>query len=598
MSEMKAYGNQLHKAVQIEKVTDCSEIIETLQQVQEQYDETYNPVLIGSRSLALNIPSRDVSKSDFDIIMTASQVLNIINENPDEYLVAYIIYDKQNIKYFHLLLPNEQIEISVCTQEGSSLDEILKLTHSDKIWHRACKTFPLGKSGLIKINFLAASLPILEMIKRSHIFFPRNWHKHIEDLHLIRSKLNKNFWSSHHPELKRLYELRFQETCERHGIPANHINLNMSNEDFLDRPEILWVKRYVKHDRIHDLVAYYDAPIYTRCKKDQSKAMMDKEMFFALDYLDQIRDVKEEAMVIALERFILPFGYGNILTKTFVQDAYLNALERVCTTLTKGWFSEFAVDVYPQARICDMDLLEIAQQIREEAKENETDVFVKELIEQPKVHLELILSYCKEDSKEEELNDLYYEMEDKLSNDEWVMAKELKPFIEIDDYKEVSDYYDDYDDYGYMRQRLTINVPNKEPLIVGFKSKHETSYRSDITNKGYLYIQLPKSEQSDLGPDYDCTPPRNLLKITHEITSYGGSSDGCEWSEEPTREENTSVYANAYDDHLATYNLTTDFLVKFVCCLLNPHIEGLENDALTSTNYSIHPWYSLWVNNL
>jgi hypothetical protein len=47
-------------------------------------------------------------------------------------------------------------------------------------------------------------------------------------------------------------------------------------------------------------------------------------------------------MAIALERFLVPGVTADI------QTAYSEALLRVCTSLTKGWFRQFAVDHWPQ----------------------------------------------------------------------------------------------------------------------------------------------------------------------------------------------------------------------------------------------------------
>ena len=74
-------------------------------------------------------------------------------------------------------------------------------------------------------------------------------------------------------------------------------------------------------------------------------------------------------MSIALERFILP---GRVSDS---QQAYIRALERVCTTLTKGFFREFVcvfacggcvMDVmaqallhYPLVKNVDKDLMRL-----------------------------------------------------------------------------------------------------------------------------------------------------------------------------------------------------------------------------------------------
>jgi hypothetical protein len=85
--------------------------------------------------------------------------------------------------------------------------------------------------------------------------------------------------------------------------------------------------------------------------------MVSKILFAKAPYDLQIKCVKEEAMVIALERFLLP----GLSSDPFM--AYKFALVRICTTLTKGWFREFAIDNYPRLATCDKDLLPFRDEI-------------------------------------------------------------------------------------------------------------------------------------------------------------------------------------------------------------------------------------------
>ncbi|RGB26515.1 hypothetical protein C1646_674720 [Rhizophagus diaphanus] len=62
-------------------------------------------------------------------------------------------------------------------------------------------------------------------------------------------------------------------------------------------------------------------------------------------------------MAIALERYLIPMISNN------QETSYNMALVKICTTLTKGWFRQFAVDNYPQLLKLDKDLLSIANDI-------------------------------------------------------------------------------------------------------------------------------------------------------------------------------------------------------------------------------------------
>jgi hypothetical protein len=48
-------------------------------------------------------------------------------------------------------------------------------------------------------------------------------------------------------------------------------------------------------------------------------------------------------MVIAAERMLIPSNW-----KYSSKLAYIRSLEKVCTTLTSGWFRDFAIDNYPE----------------------------------------------------------------------------------------------------------------------------------------------------------------------------------------------------------------------------------------------------------
>src|SRR3954462_7872894 len=85
--------------------------------------------------------------------------------------------------------------------------------------------------------------------------------------------------------------------------------------------------------------------------------MIKKSLFQQIDYQTQLNCIKEEAMVIALERYLIPMNSKNH------EFSYQSALVRICTTLTKGWFRQFAIDNYPRLLNIDKDLLLIAHDI-------------------------------------------------------------------------------------------------------------------------------------------------------------------------------------------------------------------------------------------
>ena len=68
-----------------------------------------------------------------------------------------------------------------------------------------------------------------------------------------------------------------------------------------------------------------------------------KDLWDKLSQTQKLQCVAEETYVIATERFMVPNDW-NCPTK----KAYYFALKKVCTTLTSGWFRDFAIDNFPE----------------------------------------------------------------------------------------------------------------------------------------------------------------------------------------------------------------------------------------------------------
>ncbi len=75
---------------------------------------------------------------------------------------------------------------------------------------------------------------------------------------------------------------------------------------------------------------------------DGEEVLSCKKKFNALDHITQMAGVYEEAAVLALERAVIPH-------QTPPEKAFMMALEKVCTSITSGWFREFAWENYGQA---------------------------------------------------------------------------------------------------------------------------------------------------------------------------------------------------------------------------------------------------------
>jgi len=302
---------------------------------------------------------RDEAPDDFDdvdLLATAPGALRLLRSIPESDI--YLVYVPSLVK------------MVVLTNSGFAFD--VEIAERDSSWAILASASQANEAQPVEFhlphdNSVVARVPpitVLFAIKRSHIFFPIKWHQHIEDLHqLLASYPDDVCWDAtklSDPIAAFVASVRFAELCEQWGVPGGHINLNKTNDEFFGGNDMVRERRY-DHDALHELVAYGDRPLYERLKRDPTRALVDRDLFEAAPESDKLCLVREECMAIALERFLLPCkGVGE-----HDEDAaYALAVERVCTTLSKGWFRDYAASHYPLIRDLDVDLVEVAAKVR------------------------------------------------------------------------------------------------------------------------------------------------------------------------------------------------------------------------------------------
>lgn len=110
------------------------------------------------------------------------------------------------------------------------------------------------------------------------------------------------------------------------------------------QPEELWGgKRPTCHKCLNAEPVH--RPAYTFYMKDGAAVMTSKEKFFAVDEQIRLFGVYEETCVLALERSQIPHGLGKEGGPT-PRWSFEMALMKVCTSITSGWFREFAWENY------------------------------------------------------------------------------------------------------------------------------------------------------------------------------------------------------------------------------------------------------------
>lgn len=123
-----------------------------------------------------------------------------------------------------------------------------------------------------------------------------------------------------------------------------HPNLNVKKGDFFDTQKTGVEQKY-DHDSLHEVVALFDGrPAYTYYLKEGADVACDQQLFDKLPEEVKLAGVVEEAMVLALERSLVPYG-----AKHKPNQVFLFALAKVCTSITSGWFREYAWENYDAA---------------------------------------------------------------------------------------------------------------------------------------------------------------------------------------------------------------------------------------------------------
>lgn len=168
----------------------------------------------------------------------------------------------------------------------------------------------------------------LLLLKTSHRYRKNSphFHKTRNDILFLRSKGAKI-------TDRKLLKLREKETYTNLSP-----KLNQNKEGFFTDS----IQYTYDHDTIHEAVKLEEVPAYTRFKDGEvwcSKKLWDKQT-----ELHQLHAVVEESMVLAIERSLVPFPGGKTPF-----EAFTFALEKVCTSITSGWFREFAWENYDKA---------------------------------------------------------------------------------------------------------------------------------------------------------------------------------------------------------------------------------------------------------
>ncbi len=270
--------------------------------------------LIGSHALILR--GYDRTPKDTDIIGTFEEINAFFRTFKDIIVAQYPL----SANKIYVKTKFGEIWEAEIAWEGSTAAEFLQIVAADP----DTKEPPAGS------DLYVPSIGLLYALKMSHRYLKDSPHflKTMRDIQEMRNN----------GAIIPLQYLNWYKRREKETYHYQHPNLNRSKKDFFTMDAGVPYK--YDHDSIHRAVALFDKPAYNYYKPDENDVLTSKSMFFALDEKYRLAGVIEECYVLALERSIIPYP------DTAPKWSFDKALEKVCTSITSGWFREYSWESY------------------------------------------------------------------------------------------------------------------------------------------------------------------------------------------------------------------------------------------------------------
>ena len=267
-------------------------------------------ILIGSH--ALNTHHFRRIPQDLDLVGTYEEIIEYAMKDG----APNALYPIEKGKKLFIKKNNQLIEAEIA-HEGNSAEQLMHLVQADS--HTTMKE-----------GMLVPSLDILYMLKMSHRYLKNNpfFLKTMQDIHFMRAH-----GAVIRPEHEAFFKLREKTTYD-----YSHPKLNVMKSEFFDNDSIDY---QYEHDDIHVAIKHLDKPAYNYYKPDESEVFCSRNMFMNAPELIRLYGVLEESYVLALERSQIPFANQVTPKKSFDM-----ALMKVCTSITSGWFREYAWENY------------------------------------------------------------------------------------------------------------------------------------------------------------------------------------------------------------------------------------------------------------
>lgn len=269
-------------------------------------------ILVGSRALTLRAPQALMRKPlDFDWVCTREEY-DLWMEKNSHKINPTKIYAQGENKMIVEGSTNCEFELIVAEKSSSILKDLVE-----------------GNSESLETPFgWVPTFDMLFTIKQSHRYLKNSPHfwKTLADWHIMRAMGAKV-----RPEYEAFLKLREKETYN-----YTHPKLNVKKGDFFKDDGLEYV---FEHDDIHESVKHLDKPAYLYYMKDDSEVLSSKKKFFEVSQETRLYGVVEEAATLAIERSLVP--HPGVWSPEY---AWKFALSKVCSSITSGFFREFAYE--------------------------------------------------------------------------------------------------------------------------------------------------------------------------------------------------------------------------------------------------------------
>ncbi len=284
-------------------------------------------LLIGSQALKIKHPDFDFEKNrllDYDFVCTFTEYKDFVNNNKNKIKNCDLRNEHKIIVFFK--------SGCICEFEivwnDSSIKQIID--KADFLFDKQT----INTQDFLLENIFISSIEFLYILKMSHRFLKNSKHfnKTMNDIIKLRKiidikEINNTLFD---------FKGSFFREREKETYSYNHPKLNTTKNDFF-KDDIPYV---YDHDSIHLAVKHLDKPAYEYYKSDEKEVFCSRIMFFDQEEKIRLFGVLEEAYVLALER-------SQIHKPSWTpRQSFEFALMKICTSITSGWFREYAWENY------------------------------------------------------------------------------------------------------------------------------------------------------------------------------------------------------------------------------------------------------------